>query len=119
MGRLVTKGTNEIHGNYLPMVTNVKGRMNRCSFGWNWGVYRVPCLGAVTRDVSGMSLVENPSKRLGEVIGRIDSSRDVKQLNVTPGFPILNSEEPNIVDLYSESSADKLTDGKENQAVID
>ena len=53
-------------------------------------------LEAMSHDVSGMPLVKNPSKRLGEIISRIDSSRDVKQLNVTPSFPILDSKEPNI-----------------------
>ena len=53
-------------------------------------------LEAMSHDVSGMSLVKNPPKKLGEIISRIDSSRDVKQLNVTPSFPVLNSKESDI-----------------------
>ena len=46
--------------------------------------------------VSGMPLVEDPPKRFGEIISRVDSSRDVEQFNITPCFPILDSKEPNI-----------------------
>ena len=50
----------------------------------------------MSHDVAGVPLVEDPSKRLGEIISRIDSSRDMKQFNVTPCFPILNSKESNV-----------------------
>ena len=60
------------------------------------GVHSSGALEAMSHDESGMSLVKNPSKRLGEIISRIDSSRDVKQLNVTPSFPVLNSKESDI-----------------------
>ena len=53
-------------------------------------------LEAMSHDILGMVLVEDPSKRLGEIISRIDSTGNVEQFNVTPCFPILDSEESNV-----------------------
>ena len=46
----------------------------------------------MTHGTTSMSLMENPTERLGEIITGIDNARDKAHDDVTSFFPVLNGE---------------------------
>ena len=71
----------------------------------------------MSHHAADMPGVENPAKRLGESVGRVDDSRDVAHFNVSSSFPVLDGKVLD-VNVTGAISGNLVVDHKNSRHVI-